>query len=160
MLVICLLLVVAIGLAVTDLLARRLSLLVILLAAGVGLSGLTAFLNLMSGRTWWAVPGGLIYREHRLWRSQCKGGLITRHTSPLFLDSLSGFGAVLDGDRVLRFPVTHVNAFWVLSAWKSRLPPPTREAALAFVDAVDSDGRQRLSVSGPSPVPTPRTSGS
>jgi hypothetical protein len=110
----------------------------------VGFLLLTLLAGLAAGRTWWLVPGGVVYRDHRLWRKGVRVGLITRRDSSVIID-LSGQAYFAWRDRLVAYawggqkPAQRAGASAaLLAAWLSRARIPTREEVLAFMgpDAV------------------------
>jgi hypothetical protein len=105
----------------------------------IGMVVLAVLPRLVTGRTWWLVPGGVAYRDHRLWRKGVKVGLVTRQHASMVLD-MAGTAYFPGGKRPLR-------CWWsrepqarsvciaaaLLAAWVSTARTPTREEVLAFM---------------------------
>jgi hypothetical protein len=103
---------------------------------------------LCGGRAWWLVPGGLVYRDHRLWRKRVRVGRVTRADSSVVID-LCGVARILCQGRMVSYRwggqkraqrAGALAAF--LAAWVSLARTPTREEVLAFMgpDAEWDDG--------------------
>jgi hypothetical protein len=100
----------------------------------------TRIVRLFGGRTWWVVPRGLIYRDHRLWRKDVHVRRITRASASLIIE-MGGRGFILDRNKLLRCEWrTARSAGWgpfsvaaIIAAWVSHAPAPTTEQVLAFV---------------------------
>ena len=105
----------------------------VLIATGWAL--LVGAKRLTAHRNWWVVPGGLIYREHRLWRRECTGGLVTRVTSPLYVNRHpeSRIGAVVDRGVVLTFPLSGETIPALVQAWRWKTEPPTEAEVSALL---------------------------
>lgn len=95
--------------------------------------------RLLGGRTWWVVPRGLMYREHRLWRKEVRVRMITRATASLIVE-MTGRVLIFGGDELLRNPwpshSTEQKSFAataIIAAWASNAPAPTTEQVLDFV---------------------------
>ncbi|MBN1511017.1 MAG: hypothetical protein JXB13_03305 [Phycisphaerae bacterium] len=96
---------------------------------GVVLLGLLSMVTLIAGRHWWAVPGGIVRVDHRLWRSQRDVRVYRSANTPLFVDYGESKGYVLFRGRLATIP-----ASWtLLAAWLSTARSPTDEEILAFV---------------------------
>ncbi len=96
---------------------------------GVVLLGLLWMVTLIAGRRWWAVPGGIVRVDHRLWRSQRDVRVYRSANTPLFVDYGKSEGYVLFRGRLATIP-----ASWtLLAAWLSTARSPTDEEILAFV---------------------------
>ena len=100
---------------------------------------LTLLAGLAAGRTWWLVPGGVVYRDHRLWRKGVRVGLITRRDASVIID-LSGQAYFAVRGRLVAYPwggqkpAQRAGASAaLLAAWLSRARIPTREEVLAFM---------------------------
>ncbi len=107
---------------------------VIAMGAAALLAGL-ALLRLLTGRSWWLVPGGAICRRYHAWRTHVSVSLITPADASLYVTADGS--AYLLHRRHLHY--LHVPNPWAfVAAWISTTPPPTRDAVLSFVgpDAV------------------------
>ncbi len=96
---------------------------------GVVLLGLLWMVTLIGGRHWWAVPGGIVRVDHRLWRSQRDVRVYRSTNTRLFVDYSESKGYV-----VFRGLLATIPASWtLLAAWLSTARSPTDEEILAFV---------------------------
>jgi len=86
----------------------------------------------VAGRKWWLVPGGMIFRDHRVWRRTTRVGVVTPEDSPLIFHAGADFGVVRHQGRAVRFAVPESTGWCVLGAWISTAPRPTKEEILAF----------------------------
>lgn len=110
--------------------------------------------GLLRGRTWWLVPGGVVYRDHRLWRKGVSVGLLTPCSSSLVVD-MDGAAYFTDRGRLrccswgLGDPDADARALAaLLAAWLSRARTPTREEILAFMGP-DAEWANDTSVPAP-----------
>lgn len=86
----------------------------------------------VAGRRWWLVPGGMVFRDHRSWRSTTRVGMVTAERSPLIVHLGADFGVVRHQGRAVRFDVPDSAGWCVLAAWMSTATRPTKEEILAF----------------------------
>ncbi|MBN1511144.1 MAG: hypothetical protein JXB13_03950 [Phycisphaerae bacterium] len=95
-------------------------------------------MHMLAGRTWWAVPGGLIWRSHRVWWRSDRSGAIRRSKTSLVVD-LRGWavGLVDRQSQMARWFV--VGEAWrcqvvalIAAAWFCDARTPTAEEVAAF----------------------------
>ncbi len=91
------------------------------------LVGIPVLRGLLVERRWWLVPGGLVYRENRVWRKRTELKLFTPATTPLLLNWWSDAGFVVDGPRIRRFECGELAAWVTVAAWRSPGRTPTLE---------------------------------
>lgn len=97
---------------------------VFLLLVGPLLSGL-------AGHSWWVVPGGVVRRRHRVWRTGVTLRRFGPDDSPLLVDLQRGFGAVLEGKRLCIFALAPGMGMAVVLGWLSTARV-TDDALLSF----------------------------
>jgi len=112
--------------------------LVLLLPIAGGLCGLL-IMSVFRNRQWWIVPGGLIYREHRVWWRKDRVGRITPADSSLVIDHHSNHCYALADGRLMAFACSDWDWWLLAAAWVSTLPPPTMEQVQSFFDSASSD---------------------
>ncbi len=96
------------------------------------LIAVTAAVPLFYERRWFAAPGCLFFREHRLGRRGVRVGCVTPADTPVILDTRSGKGYVRADGRVQVFSFGDDTGVAVLIAWQStaRRPEPSEIRAL------------------------------
>ena len=110
--------------------------------------------HLVRGRTWWLVPGGVVYRDHRLWRKRVVVGLLTWRGSSVMID-VDGTAYFSDRGRLRRYhwgradrKADAAGVAALLAAWLSTARTPTREEVLAFMGP-DAEWANDTSVPAP-----------
>ena len=88
---------------------------------------------LVAERKWWLVPGGLVYREYRVWRSRLRAGFIKPFDTPLIVDVRSGIAFVRRRRNFLGLRCPNLASWVLVAAWLSRARPPTVEEIEAFL---------------------------
>ena len=91
-------------------------------------------------RRWWLVPGGLLYREDRIWRKSLRWGVIRANESPLMIDMRSGIARVVERGRVRRVRCAEIARWFVVAGWASAAPSPTDEQVRSFLGVAPSSG--------------------
>ncbi len=109
------------------------------LAVVLALVGIPVLAGLLVERRWWLVPGGLVYRENRLWRKKAELKLFTPATTPLLLCWRVQKGFVVDGAKVRPFRCSELAAWVAVAVWLSRARTPT----LAELQTLLASGRPR-----------------
>lgn len=82
---------------------------------------------------WWLVPNGLPYRKYRLWRRNPPVGLYTSELSTLLFNVRKKRLLITQGKAQEHMSIEPYHTVAILSAWKSSLPPPTKEQIDVFL---------------------------
>lgn len=93
--------------------------------------GLPSFIG---ERRWWLVPGGVIVREHRLWRRTMRAGLVRPQDTSIFVDFRTATALfLLNGSACMIRLYKGESAWAFIAGWISTARPPTDEEVLAFL---------------------------